>query len=248
MSQWYYADEARKRIGPLNADELREHYRQRRLRRDNLVWCDGMVEWLPLERVAIELDIDSITPDATLPPPLPAGGTAPPHATRRAAPQKQKGMSGCLIALIVCAVVAVPVIGILAAIAIPAYHDYVERAKKASSAPPAYDADQMARSDEQVRTLIERAMATYYPQRRECPDTFEFESVQVRDSSLAGNFTVDLSDSGDQRCAYRVTFLHQGVMVDGKVLRYEATPSERGIDIRCSTAELAAAFRPPHCD
>ena len=34
-------------------------------------------------------------------------------------------MSGCLIALIICAALAVPVVGILAAIAIPAYNDYV---------------------------------------------------------------------------------------------------------------------------
>ena len=38
-------------------------------------------------------------------------------------------MSGCLVALIVCAAAAVPLAGILAAIAIPAYRDYVERAR-----------------------------------------------------------------------------------------------------------------------
>ena len=33
MTQWFYADDARNRVGPLSDVELREHYRQRRLRR-----------------------------------------------------------------------------------------------------------------------------------------------------------------------------------------------------------------------
>jgi type IV pilus assembly protein PilA len=40
-----------------------------------------------------------------------------------------QGMSGCLIAVLVCAALALPTVGILAAIAVPAYNDYVQRAK-----------------------------------------------------------------------------------------------------------------------
>nr|WP_254696219.1 pilin [Lysobacter enzymogenes] len=58
---------------------------------------------------------------------------APAHVARRqqAAPPPKRGMSGCLIALIVVAVLAIPVLGILAAIALPAYQDYTHRAKLA---------------------------------------------------------------------------------------------------------------------
>ncbi|GAB3371987.1 hypothetical protein GCM10027431_21680 [Lysobacter rhizosphaerae] len=245
MTRWHYVDGARNRVGPLTADELREHYRQRRLSRDSLVWCDGMVQWVALERVAVELDIDSITPVAAMPPPLPARVTA--HASRPPTRSQQKGMSGCLIALIVCGAAAVPLAGILAAIAIPAYRDYVERARHASAAAPAYDKDAMAQSDAQVRTLVARAMTTYYPQRRECPDTFEFESLQVRDPGLAGNYTVDLDSNAGQHCGYRVTFLHQGPMIEGKALRYDAIPSGESVEVRCSTTDIAAEFRPPNC-
>ncbi|HEV8693406.1 MAG TPA: GYF domain-containing protein [Lysobacter sp.] len=245
MTQWYYSDDARNRHGPHTAEELRTHYRQRRIRRDSLVWREGLSEWLPLERVAGELDLDSVVPDASLPPPLPSSGPAAPVYAARSAPPPKKGMSGCLIALIVCAVAVVPLTGILAAIAIPAYHDYVERAKKATAAPT-YDAAKLAESDEQVRTLLRQAMGAYYSQHRQCPDAFEFESLQVRDPSLTGYFTVDFIDDSDNRCVYRVTFLQQGPMIDGKALRYEATQAADG-SVSCSTSELTAEYRPPNC-
>ncbi len=90
MTQWYYADDARHRHGPHSAEELRAHYRQRRIRRDTLVWREGLSEWLPLERVAGEVDLDGL-PDASLPPPMPpAGGAAPMYATRPVAAKPQK--------------------------------------------------------------------------------------------------------------------------------------------------------------
>lgn len=59
---------------------------------------------------------------------------APAHVTRRqSAPPPKRGLSGCMIALIVLAVLAIPVVGILAAIALPAYQDYTLRAKVASA-------------------------------------------------------------------------------------------------------------------
>jgi type IV pilus assembly protein PilA len=135
MKDWYYHDPAQGRVGPLTDDDMRNRYRDRRLARDTLVWHDGMREWQPLDRCFEELQLDTIVPDASRPPPLPpaappmqfaSAASAYPHSH---ASERPKGMSGCAIAAIVLAVVAVPVIAILAAIAIPAYQDYTLRAK-----------------------------------------------------------------------------------------------------------------------
>ncbi|MEI2432750.1 GYF domain-containing protein [Lysobacter yananisis] len=232
MTHWYYHEPSQGRVGPIDADALREHVRAGRVRRDTLVWRAGLSGWLPLQQVEDELGL------ADAPPPLPPGAAATPiaatqaplaaatpnapgaapaptdsapapaaapaapaapaspaataspvaapapqgradfsaavaaaetpqpaaqapigasapqpadaapaqpqrsvspadyapaHVARRqqAAPPPKRGMSGCLIALIVVAVLAIPVLGILAAIALPAYQDYTHRAKLA---------------------------------------------------------------------------------------------------------------------
>ena len=91
MTQWFYADDARNRVGPHSDEELRAHYRQRRLRRDRLVWRDGLPQWQALELVAEELELDAVTPDATLPPPLPAAGATPVYPPVRTAPAEEAG-------------------------------------------------------------------------------------------------------------------------------------------------------------
>lgn len=230
---WYYVDDARKRIGPLSADELREHYRQRRLHRASLVWCDGMVEWLPLERVAIELDIDSITPDAALPPPLPAGPAASAYAVHRAAPQKQKGMSGCLIALLICAALAVPMVGILAAIAIPAYNDYVQRAKIA----------------EVLASLepLKLAIAGHVAREGDCPgnDSAGVAPLlaQLTTNPRAAAVRVGTLQGG--HCAFEITLRGLGAQ-DGKKVLLEAR-DEAASQWDCSGGDLPDRFRPRQC-
>ncbi|MEI2453408.1 MULTISPECIES: pilin [Lysobacter] len=159
MSNWYYHDPAQGRVGPIDIEAVRGHYRAGRIRRDTLLWREGLREWQPLERLSGELGLDEDLLSAD-PPPLPpaappelpaelqpmagdatAGhayraqahqGPSPgpgPSAARPAAPPPRRGLSGCVIVLIVLAALAVPVIGILAAIAIPAYQDYTLRAK-----------------------------------------------------------------------------------------------------------------------
>lgn len=233
MSQWYYADDARNRIGPLSGDELREHYRQRRLRRDNLVWCEGMVQWLPLERVAFELDIDSITPDASLPPPMPASAPSPASAAYRPAPKK-KGMSGCLIALIICAALAIPMVGILAAIALPAYNDYVQRTKvmevMAAVAP------------------LKPAIAEHVAGDGRCPDSDSTGIApllqQLSQHPRVAGVRVGTLQGG--HCAFEVSLRGIGTRVDGKTLLFEAVDAA-ALHWDCSGGDLDARFRPQQC-
>ena len=234
MSQWYYADDARNRIGPLTDDELREHYRQRRLRRDSLVWRDGMAQWQPLEHIATELELDSITPDATLPPPLPTGGATPAYTPVRAAPPKKKGMSGCLIALLVCAALAIPMVGILAAIAIPAYNDYVQRAKvmevMASVGP------------------LKQAIGEHVAREGTCPDNDSADLApvlhQLGQSPRVATVRVGTLQSG--HCAFEVTLRGVGVQNDGKTLLFEAS-DETASQWDCSGGDLPARARPQQC-
>jgi type IV pilus assembly protein PilA len=236
MTQWYYADDARNRIGPISAEELREHYRQRRLRRDSLVWCDGMVQWLPLERLAIELDIDSITPDAALPPPLPSQGASagqpsrPTQPVHAAAPKK--GMSGCLIALLVCAVVAVPMLGILAAIALPAYNDYVQRAKVAEAMASV--------------AALKLTVTEFHMREGRCPDNDSSEIAplvaQLTQSPRVSAVRVGSLEGG--RCAFEITLRGLGAQ-DGKTILFEA--SEDASQWDCSGGDLPARYRPMQC-
>lgn len=230
MNQWYYADDARTRIGPLSPDELREHYRQRRLRRDSLVWCEGMAQWLPLERLAVELDIDSITPDPAQPPPLPAAGVMDGAPMQRA--PVRKGMSGCLIALIVCAVVAVPMIAILAAIAIPAYSDYVQRAKIAQVMASA--------------NTLEMAVAEHFARERVCPDNDSADLApllaRLTQEPHIGAVRVGTLEGG--HCAFEITLRGLGAQ-DGKTLLFEA--DEDASDWDCSGGDLPARYRPIQC-
>lgn len=153
MQIWYYHSPGQGRIGPLSVEELQQHYRERRMALDTLVWREGMREWQPADRLIDELGLIGIKPDAGAPPPLPQGqplsiveveddrfvrndaksGTPWPNAPQQAAPAKS-GMSGCLIAAIAIGVVGFVLMAILAAIALPAYKDYVDRAKKAQQA------------------------------------------------------------------------------------------------------------------
>ncbi|MGY1519207.1 pilin [Luteimonas sp. A482] len=70
--------------------------------------------------------MNQTTPGAG-PPPLPPSR---PHAPP---PPPRKGMSGCLIALLVAGGLAIPLVAIMAAIALPAYNDYLARAVAAAA-------------------------------------------------------------------------------------------------------------------
>lgn len=71
MTNWYYHDPAQGRVGPTDADALREHFRAGRIQRDTLVWREGLREWQPLHRLSAELGLDPAAP-----PPLPPEAAA----------------------------------------------------------------------------------------------------------------------------------------------------------------------------
>lgn len=93
MSEWYYADAGRQRLGPFSGEELALRFHQGKLRLDTLVWRDGIADWQPLRQFTAELALDQApsevfyTPVEAAPPatPLDAGlrdsPYAPPSAT-----------------------------------------------------------------------------------------------------------------------------------------------------------------------
>jgi GYF domain 2 len=155
MQVWYYHSPGQGRIGPLSVEEIQQHYRERRMALDTLVWREGQREWQPAERLIEELGLMGMKPDPAQPPPMPPPGLslgiveiederfaqtdpktgAPwPNAAQQTAPSAKAGLSGCLIAAIAVGVVGVVLLGILAAIALPAYNDFVKRTKQAQQA------------------------------------------------------------------------------------------------------------------
>lgn len=213
MSDWYYHAPGEGRVGPLGAEALREHFTAGRIRRDTLVWREGMAEWQPLERLSVELGIEPAqlyaSPPA-VPPPLPPAAAAPAlraQAAMASAPPKS-GMSGCLIALIVVAVLAVPMIAILAAIAIPAYNDYTLRAKVAEASLAAEP--------------VKLAVAEYRSQRQACPDNDSagFKAAEAYAGPRVAAITVGTFEN--DRCGLEMRLRGVGSdKVDGKALWWE---------------------------
>jgi type IV pilus assembly protein PilA len=233
MTSWYYADNTRNRIGPLSADELREHYRQHRVRRDSLVWRDGMTQWQALASMAGELGLDAIAPDPSQPPPLPGSEQRPGFTPVRTMPKKQR-MSGCLIALIICAALAVPVVGILAAIAIPAYNDYVQRAKVMEVLASA--------------TSLEHAIATHVNSESACPDNDSASIAtplqQLRQNPRVAAVRVGTLEGG--HCAFEITLQAIGTQTNGSSVLFEAS-DEAAQSWTCNGGNLPERYRPQQC-
>jgi GYF domain 2 len=273
MTDWYYHEPGQGRVGPLSADEMRQRYRQRRIARDTLAWHEGLREWQPVERLIEELGLSGVKPDASLPPPVPsrpAAATASHAGPMRAAAQPPSNRTGCIIAAIVIAVLGLFAVGILAAIALPAYQDYVKRSKAAQqgqAAPPdasslpqkapqkihTFDAERMAKTDALARELVTVAMREFYAANGNvCPDTFEFERVQVRYPRYQGNeddgwFGIDPAQPNGSQCAYSVRFFGLGPEVLDKTLRYEVNISGDEVAIVCRNQTLPSGYLPPHC-
>ena len=235
---WYYHDPAQGRVGPLSAEELRNRYRDRRIQLDTLVWRDGLREWQPLDRVGEELDLLSVTPDTRLPPPLPPGApvsTTPAYAASpargpagyaRPAPPPKRGMSGCLIALIVVGALAVPTLGILAAIALPAYQEYTIRAKVAAAG------DTRAAA---IAPHVEAAQARL----GRCPDDADEAGIEAADG-------IDFGEVDGGRCAFRITLQGVHPKIDGKTLVY-AAPATTGQPWDCTGGDLPDRYRRMQC-
>ena len=121
---WFYTDAARQQQGPVDEATLEQLWRDGRIDGGTLVWREGQKQWVALSALAVAMPWQGALTQST-PPALPrtAGGAAMGPAA-----SPKRGLSGCMIALIVGAALFVPMLGILAAIALPAYQDYVNRA------------------------------------------------------------------------------------------------------------------------
>lgn len=214
MSDWYYHAPGEGRVGPLAVETLREYFAAGRIRRDTLVWREGQGEWQPLERLSAELGIapaELYAPAPAAPPPLPPAAAAPSSAqvySGAAIAPPKRGMSGCLIALIVVAVLAIPVIGILAAIALPAYNDYTLRAKVATGAAAAEP--------------LKLAVAEFHGQKQTCPDNDSpgFKAAAAYAGPQVASITVGTFEN--ERCGIELRLRDTGSdKIDGKALWWE---------------------------
>ena len=94
MTQWYYSDDQRNRVGPVSAEEMASLHRGGQLRPETLVWREGMADWVPWRTVQTEVvPPGAANPAVFMAPPqadAPAGAvhdlTAPAEPLRRAEP------------------------------------------------------------------------------------------------------------------------------------------------------------------
>lgn len=262
MSDWYYHQPGQGRVGPLSADEMRKAYRERRISRDTLAWHEGLREWQPLERLIEELGLTGVQPDTSLPPPVPprpAAATASHAGPMRNTAPPPSNRSGCIIAVLVIGVVGLVLVAILAAIALPAYQDYVKRAKAAQSGQNSpeqvstYDAERMEQTDALARELVTVAMREFYVANgNTCPDTFEFEKLQVRNPRYQGSeedgwFLIDPARPQSGVCAYEVGFRGLGPEVQDKSVLYDVNIAGEEVTIYCRNNTIPAGYAPPRC-
>lgn len=249
MSDWYYHDAGEGRVGPLSADELRRRFQQRRIQRETLVWREGMREWQPLAQAGGEIDLGSVVQDMSMPPPLPSAPayaaaaasaspvsamSARPPGAAHARPQK-KGMSGCLIAVLVCAGLAVPMIGILAAIALPAYQDYTVRARVMQTI--------------NETAPLQAAIAGHFAAYGTCPDTGSAPVAAIVQQLEQGAYTqsVRVGTIEEGRCAFELTLRGTRSSSDGKTILFVAQGNEGTSAWDCTGGDLPAIQRPRQC-
>ena len=234
MADWYYAAPNAQRQGPLPAQTLRELFRSGHIGLDTLVWREGLVQWQALGDFAGELGLLELTP-ASMPPPLPAATATPPppaaHTARPASTPPKSGLSGCLVAFIVCALLAIPVAAILVAVAIPAYHDYTQRAKVASALSTA--------------APLKAAVAEHFDQHQACPGNNDngFGPAESYANGPVAAATVGRFDN--DRCGIELRLgLPGNDKLDGKAVWFEYDPSSH--TWQCSS-EIDDNYLPSTC-
>jgi type IV pilus assembly protein PilA len=272
MQVWYYHSPGQGKIGPLSVAEIQQHYRERRMNLETLVWREGMREWQPAERLIDELQLIGIVPDAAQPPPVPQGLSLSiaeiederfgdrDHAQTQT---DSKPKSGCLIVAIVVGAVGLILLSILAAIAIPAYKDYAERAKRAQQVttspsatplptvgPPAaetaYDARTLADDDARVRRVLTDAMGAM--RGGQCPQEFEFETVQIKAPELTGQYEISLFSEDRYRCAYSVRLGPVGSAWANVSTLYVVQGERGNIEVSCRSNAIDPQLKPPNCN
>ncbi|RDZ27507.1 pilin [Lysobacter silvisoli] len=247
MADWYYHDAAQGRVGPLSVEDMQARYRDRRLQRDTLVWREGLREWQPADRLSEELGLDAIQPDASRPPPLPAAAPiamtpsaaasgyagASVRTDMRHAPAPKRGMSGCLIAVIVLAVLGLPVLGILAAIALPAYQDYTVRAKVMQSFSEA--------------NALKAAVAEHMAANGRCPSNGDDGFGDAQDYATATTAQIKIGTMQNGHCAMELELRGLGPGADGKTVWFEAQQQGNAVNWDCTGGDLPGRYRPQEC-
>lgn len=234
MSEWYYAEGSRQRVGPLADESVLELYRSGRIGLDTLVWREGLPQWQPLGDFALELGLPP--PADGAPPPLPFGTPSPTANTVAAAPvvAPRKGLSGCAIAAIVAVVVGVIgvfLIGLLAAIALPAYQDYTLRAKVAMAYASV--------------TPLRAGVVQFHASEGRCPvnGEGEFGAPDSYAQDNIGSVRIGRFDNG--HCGIEATFAIPGqAKLDGKALWLDLDPQSGQWD--CSS-EVDDRYLPQEC-
>ncbi|TQD47739.1 pilus assembly protein PilA [Lysobacter aestuarii] len=193
-----------------------------------------MAEWQPLSRLAAELGLDAIAPDPHLPTPVPGVPPPPARPDTHAAGAPRKGMSGCVIALLVAAALAVPVLAILAAIALPAYQDYTLRAKVAQGIA--------------ANQPLQGRIGEFHAATGRCPENDD-EGFQAPEAYAGAQVAeVRIGSVRKLPCEYEIRFASDAARIDGETLRFKGLPDEDGVfEWTCSEGSLDHRFRPRHC-
>lgn len=252
MIDWYYHDPAQGRVGPFSADDLRKRFRDRRIQRDTLVWHHGLREWQPLLRMAEELGLEQVIPDASQPPPLPGAMPSPapsplPSMTPRAGARpvghgkysrtplrEKKTLSPGAIAGIVIAAIAIPGVLVMASVVLPAYSDYASRSDSMGSITGASIA-------------MKRMVSTYAFRTGACPSSEHPKVVQFQAEVRRRTGTRVSFGAVEGGCSFVLTFDAAGKPIDGKTLRYEGYPDGGEFAWDCSGGTLPHEFRPYEC-
>lgn len=248
MIDWYYHDPAEGRVGPLSAEDLCRRFRERRIQRDTLVWHHGLREWQPLERMALEIGLDQIQPDATRPPPLPSGAAAAPMPSaslssprsasqgkysRAPLPQKKTLSTGTIV-LILVAVLAIPTLLVLGSVTLSSYRDYAHRADSMGAISG-------------LSIGLKRFVGDYAMQTGRCPSNDDPRLARMRGEILRRASMEVRFATIDGGCAFEVATSADGQPLDGKRLRYEGRPEGGAIAWECSGGDMPEAYRPYEC-
>lgn len=248
MIDWYYHDPAEGRVGPLSAEDLRLRFRERRIQHDTLVWHHGLREWQPLDRMAMEIGLDQLQPDATKPPPLPPGATVTPTspastASARTVPRgrysrtplrEKKTLPTGAIVLIVGAVLGIPALLVLGSVTLSSYRDYVRRADNIGAISG-------------LSSGLKRAVGDYALQTGRCPGNDDPRVVHMRNEILRRTSTQVRFATIEGGCAFEVAINADGEPVDGRTLRYEGYPDGDAFAWECSGGDMPEAYRPHEC-
>lgn len=231
MSDWYCAaGNGQQQQGPLGDEELIARYRSGQIGLDTLVWRDGQAQWQPLKDFAEKLGL--VQAGGSLPPPLPpAWNNAPRPVVAAAQAAPPRGMSGCMIAVIVAAVLAIPVLAILAAIALPAYQDYTMRARVAAALP--------------VAEPVKASVARYLTGSNHCPsnDSPGFDAAESYASGNVASVTVGEFDSN--QCGMELILQGTGSdKLDGKAIWFEYDASASSWNC---TSDIDDRYLPVQC-